>query len=272
MKHQAMALLGGLVLGASVLSGLHVSAQADHTQFIDPEAENLFRYARMAVGGGVVSKVKSLVLKGHSRIINNDGALVGAAVEIKMLLPDYYLRVDTIGSTQKVAGFANKTVLSAIRQNGTVEYPPAQLEKPILRNERLRADRFLLGALTYAGADRSLTITSIGRSGEMIDPRQSARSAMTIDQSHVEPNVFAVMGDDLKARVEIDSATRMPVRMRFPAADNGEVLLSFEDRRPVDGLQMPFRVTMTERGQVIDELLLDQILVNPELGKGDFKK
>jgi hypothetical protein len=29
---------------------------------------------------------------------------------------------------------------------------------------------------------------------------------------------------------------------------------------------------MTEHGQIVDELLLDMILVNPELGKGDFKK
>lgn len=270
MKREIFAVVGGLMLG-SVLIGPRVLAQ-DHTQFIDPEAENLFRYSRMAVGGGTISKLKALTLKGRSRIIDNNGALVSATVEIKMLLPDYYLRVDTIGSMQKVAGFANKTVLSAIRENGNVEYPPAQLEKLILRNERLRADRFLLGALTYVGADRTLTIGSIGRAGEMVDPRQSPRSAMKIDQTNVEPNVFSVRGEDLAARVEIDSKSRLPIRMIFPAADKGEILLSFEDRREVDGIQMPYRVAMTERGQVVDELMFEQILINPELGKGDFKK
>jgi hypothetical protein len=271
MKEQASVVVAAMVLGLAVLSGARVSAQ-DHTLFIDPEAENLFRYARMAIGGGEVSKVKALAMKGRSRIINTDGALVGATVEIKMLLPDYYLRVDTTGARQKVAGFANKTVLSAIRDNGAVEYPPAQLEKAILNNERLRADRFLLGALTYAGADRSLTIASVGRSGEIVDPRQSARNAMKIDQSNVEPNVFIVAGGDLKARVEIDSTTRLPARIRFPAADKGEVLLTFDDRRVVGGMHLPFRITMSERGQVVDELLLDEIMINPELGKGDFKK
>jgi hypothetical protein len=271
MKRWIVALAWGIVLGASIGSAPRLSAQ-DHTLFVDPEAENLFRYARMAVGGGGVSRLKALELKGRSRIIDNDGRLVAATVDIKMLLPDYYLRVDTIGARQKVAGYANKTVLSAIRENGNVEYPPSQLEKPILRNERLRADRFLLGAITYAGADRSLTISSIGRAGEMIDPRQSARSAMRIDQTHVEPNVFAVRGDDLAARVEIDSATRLPVRLRFPAGDSSEAVLAFEDRREVDGLKLPYRVVMTEHGQIVDELLLDMILVNPELGKGDFKK
>jgi hypothetical protein len=171
-----------------------------------------------------------------------------------------------------VAGFATRTVLSEIRQNGQVEHPPAQLEKAILRNERLRADRFLLGALTYAGADRELTVSSIGRAGEMIDPRQSARTAMRIDQTNVEPNVFAVRGEDLVARVEIDSSSRMPVRMTFPSSDKSEIVLTFADRREVDGLHMPYRVTMTERGQVVDELLFDEILINPELGKGDFKR
>jgi len=264
-------IVAGIVLGASLWCGGRVAGQ-DHTQFVDPSAENLFRYSRMAVGGGAVEKLKSLILRGRSRFVGTDNTLVSGTVEIKMLLPDYYLRIDTVGPMQKVAGFATKTVLSAIRQNGQVEFPPAQLEKAILRNERLRADRFLLGALTYAGADRVLTISSIGRSGEMIDPRQSARTAMKIDQTNVEPNVFTVRGDDLAARVEIDSSSRMPIRMTFPAFDKSEVLLKFEDRRAVEGLQMPYRVTMSERGQIVDELLFDEILINPELGKGDFKR
>jgi hypothetical protein len=261
----AAALAGALWCGARV-------AAQNHTQFVDPAAENLFRYSRMAIGGGAVEKVKTLILRGRSRFPGNDNALVRGRVEIKILLPDYYVRVDTVGATQKVAGFAGRTVLSAIRESGRVEYPPAPLEKVILRNERLRLDRYLLGALTYAGADRTLTVSSIGRGGEMIDPRQSARTAMRLDQTNVEPNVFAVRGDDLAARVDIDSSSRMPVRLTFPASDNGEVVLSFDDRRPVDGLQMPYRVTMTEGGAILDELLFDEILINPELGKGDFKR
>ena len=36
----------------------------DNYQFSDPNVENTFRYARMAVGGGV-SKLKALQLKGR---------------------------------------------------------------------------------------------------------------------------------------------------------------------------------------------------------------
>ena len=46
----------------------------------------------------------------------------------------------------------------------------------------------------------------------------------------------------------------------------------FEDRRDVNGLKLPFHVTTTAGGRIVDELILDQILVNPEIGKDDFKR
>ena len=48
--------------------------------------------------------------------------------------------------------------------------------------------------------------------------------------------------------------------------------ITFEDRREVSGLKLPHRITTTASGRVIDALIFDEILVNPELGKGDFKR
>jgi hypothetical protein len=48
--------------------------------------------------------------------------------------------------------------------------------------------------------------------------------------------------------------------------------MTFADRREVNGLRIPFHITTTAGGRVIDELLFDQVLVNPEIGKGDFKR
>jgi hypothetical protein len=135
-----------------VLLCIRAAAQ-DRTQFADPAAQDLFRFSRAAVGGGAVSKLKSLVMKGHSRVLGNDGALMPAAVEIKFLLPDNYLRIDSANGSDKVAGYSGKTVLSVIRQNGNVQRPPDQIVPQILRNERIRAARLLLGAATYAGPD-----------------------------------------------------------------------------------------------------------------------
>jgi hypothetical protein len=43
-----------------------VAAQ-DRIQFADPSAQDLFRDSRVAVGGGAISKLKSLSMKGRSR-------------------------------------------------------------------------------------------------------------------------------------------------------------------------------------------------------------
>jgi len=50
------------------------------------------------------------------------------------------------------------------------------------------------------------------------------------------------------------------------------VVVTFSDRREVAGLLMPFRIVTTSNGRIVDELVLDEILVNPELSKSDFKR
>lgn len=270
MNRQAVGAFVGLLSALLLLT--HAAAQ-DRAQFVDPVAGELFRYSRQAVGVEAVSKLTSLILKGRSRFVGNDGALVRGVVEIKLLLPDRYLRIDRVGDTEKVAAYAGTTVLSAIRANGNVSLPPAELVPKILRNEKLRVARFLLGAVTYVTADHLFTFSSIGRGAALIDPRVSAKRSLSLDNTSVEPLVANVVGDDnFVARFVVDSKSRAPARLVCPGADKNEIVITFEDRRPVDGLKLPFRVTTMTGKSLTDELLFDQILVNPELGKNDFKR
>jgi hypothetical protein len=48
--------------------------------------------------------------------------------------------------------------------------------------------------------------------------------------------------------------------------------MTFTDRREVSGLKVPFHVMTTAGGRTIDDLMFAQVLVNPEIGKGDFKR
>jgi len=169
-----------LVLALAALS-LRVGAQ-DQTVFMDVAAENLFRNSRAAIskGGRTVYSLHTLILKGRSRFaVDDSGGLAGAAVEIKLLLPDHYLRTDTSGVLQKIAGYAGSRVLSAMHDDAAVSYPPDRLVKQILLNERLRVARLLLGAATYVGPDLALTFRSVPKSVELVDPRVSARTAVT---------------------------------------------------------------------------------------------
>jgi hypothetical protein len=239
-------------------------------QFSDPNVEDLFRYARMAVGGGAVSKVKALQFKGRSKVDLN-GSLIDCAVDIKILLPDHYLRVDSTQTDAKLAGYAGKTLLSAIRAGANVSTPPDNLTSVILKNERMRLARLLLGIATYVTADVTMIFHSAGLTGGLVDPRVSAKTSATAS-GRGQPNTADITGPDgFRARLIVDASDRMPTKLLY-AGGTQEETMTFEDRRDVNGLKLPFRIKTTAGGRVIDELIFDQILVNPEIGKGDFKR
>ena len=246
-----------------------VSFAQDNYQFSDPNVQDLFRYARMAVGGGV-SKVKALELKGKSKVDLN-GSLVDCILDIKILLPDHYLRVDATPTDAKLAGFAGKNVLNAIRSGANLSVPPDNLTSTILKNEQMRLARLLLGAATYVTPSMSMIFHSAGMTGGIVDPRVSAKTTATAE-GRGEPNVAEISGPSgFHARLVVDGIDRMPAKLIYPGTPQEETM-TFEDRRDVNGLKLPFRITTTAGGRVIDALILEQILVNPEIGKGDFKR
>jgi hypothetical protein len=258
---------------ASLLFLVNARAQ-DQTLFTDVAAENLFRYSRMAVGTGpAVAGLRSLVLKGRSRLlVDSNAPLASATVEIRLLLPDHYLRIDTIGTAERRAGYAGNAILSSIRDGANVSYPPDQLRRQLLQNGRFHVIRFLLGAVTYVTPELVLTFHSVPKSVEMVDPRISARTTTAVDMSgNLEPYTANVTGEEFDARFIIDGTTRMPSRIEYHAADKKDMVLRFEDRRRVAGLLLPFHIVTTSAGRVVDEVIFDQILVNSELSKGDFK-
>jgi hypothetical protein len=259
-----------LACGAAAALRFGVVLAQNSYQFSDPNVEDVFRYARMAVGGGAVSKVKTLQFKGRSKVDLN-GSLIDCAVDIKILLPDHYLRVDATPTDAKLAGYAGKTVLNAIRAGANVSTPPDNLTSQILKNERARLARLLLGTATYVTADVAMVFHSAGLVGGMVDPRISPKSAATAE-GRAQPNAADISGPDgFRARLLVDASDRMPTKLVYPGSPLEETM-TFGDRRDVNGLKLPFHITTMAGGRVIDELIFDQILVNPEIGKGDFKR
>ncbi|HMB81409.1 MAG TPA: hypothetical protein VKI43_15125 [Vicinamibacterales bacterium] len=259
----AVTAVGGLLLAASLFA-------QNNYQFSDPNVEDLFRYARMGAGGGAVSKLKALQLKGRSRV-DMGGSLLDCSVDIKILLPDHYLRVDATKTDSKLAGYAGKTVLSAIRSGDNLSTPPDNLTSTILKNERTRLARLLLGAITYVTPDVSMVFHSAGLVAGMVDPRNSARTAATASGNAIPNTADINSPDGFKARIIFDSTDRMPLTLLYPGSPQEETM-TFTDRRDVGGLKVPFHVTTTAGGRVIDDLIFESVLVNPEIGKGDFKR
>ena len=48
--------------------------------------------------------------------------------------------------------------------------------------------------------------------------------------------------------------------------------IAFGERRLTDGLKVPYRITTTSHGKIIDDLLLERVDINPKLTKADFER
>ena len=100
----------------------------------DEAAQNLFVRSRAAVvHTGTVTQLRSLILRGHLRTTADNGAPLEGAIEIKVLLPDSFLRVETYADVQRFTGFTGKSLLTAMREGNRVELPPDNATAPLLR-------------------------------------------------------------------------------------------------------------------------------------------
>ena len=235
----------------------------DFVTFKDRPSGDLFVASRAAVarGEGSIKNLRALVFRGRARTAQDDGSQAESLVVIKVLLPDAYMRTDTFPDRVMTTGFSGNRLLTAIEQGGRSSAPPASMTEPLLKSERARFTRLLLGTSTAL----SPVLRLIGRSapglGEMHRPDQgSANEARLIELSGP---------DGFYTRFVVDAA-KLPARLEYRAAKDEIWTTTFSDRRAVGGLLMPYRIVTTGRGSVREDLRLDEILVNPELAKGDF--
>src|SRR5262249_16803747 len=239
----------------------------DHYQFTDPQVADLIRYARMSVGGDV-AKLRAVEMKGRSKV-DAAGTLLPCTVDIKILFPDHYLRVDTAASREaKLAGRAGKKVLNAVRTDANLSLPPENLHPAILKNEQWRLARLLLGAAMYVSPTVPMIFRSSGMTGFPIDPRVSPKTSASLE-GPIQPNAAEITGPNgFAAHLEFEASTRMPVRIMYGNAR--EEKITFDDRRDINGLKLPFRVVTSVGDRIVDELAFDQIILNPEISKSEF--
>ena len=269
MRSQATVTVAGALIAASWVG--YLSAQ-DAMRFADTPAQSLFLRSRaVVVASGSVRQLRSVILRGHITAVG-DGEPVDGAVEIRCLLPDHFLRVETIGNVQRWSGYAGRSLLTSIRQGGKVETPPGNLTSTLLAVARAHFTRLMLGALTYIPADQELTFRSGGATAAPVDPRIQASTGTAVSNDMPERFVLDVMSDTFSARFEVDPISGVPVRLTYPGANRVSTTMRFADRRAVGGFLMPYRVTVSAGDRVLETLTFDEILINPEMGKADFKR
>lgn len=225
------------LVGAACLCA---AAAAQEPGYLDAAARGLVARARSAVlHDRPLRDLRSFVFKGRLRIPTESAADTrDGTVEIMILLPDRYLRVDVIDGVARRSGFAGALALG----DGT------------LADERAQFARFMLGALAYAPPEPPLRLQSTGES------------------AFADTEAVDVTGPAFSARLVFDAASHLPMRIVFFGERQVSVVVSFANRRTVDGIELPFRVTTQTPDRVLETLMFDDIAVNPPLRDEEFRR
>lgn len=242
-------------------------AAQNYVTFQGAGAETLFRQSRNAVGGeAAVMNVSSLVMKGVARVSAGDDGPPERAIEIRVQLPDQYVRIETAAGWTKRSGFSGKTLLTEIVTNGQAEKPPATMWAGLLRAEKARFARLLLGVGSLASPEVWLTLRQPGGVTELGSAFETGRTTNVSSARILE----ATARDNFATRVYFD-ATSVPLRVEYDA-NRRKIAIAFSDRRKIGALMLPHTITTTLDGMPLEELTFTEIVVNPTLTKADFEK
>lgn len=262
VPHRTLALATAVI----VLSFSAEPAGQIHATFRDPHSQQVFRAGRLQLGGEAsIESLHAVVMKGLARTTDERGAPVVRDVEVRVLLPGHYLRIETADGYERRTGFAGRALLSEIRSGSSLERPPGDMTEGLVRAERSRLARLLLGSMLATSSDLWLSFRWAARSGEM--SRDVIGTVSTIDTG--APPVLEVVARQFYSRLHLSNRF-VPLRVDYEAGGQTAISIAFGDRRPVDGLLWPHRITTSRDGETIDDLFLDEIVVNPPLTEEDF--
>ncbi len=264
------------IVGLAMQSGIAWYARAGSAD----QNSSLLHGARQAIGGEAkLGQLKSLVMQGTMRRgFNGVTAKLSdpRPVEYRVLLPDNFLCITGDEFIQQVEGFAGSVLLNewkALKPGVQLNYSPNASELP---GSQLRFARLVLGMLaetrTAVSLDVRVAPTAAGADTFSISAASGFAGYLDVDPaSHVPLRVRYEQRVQFRRPLtpeEIKAGVMNPPDLK---RETVEMALTFEDRRMVDGVSLPFRITSVARGVMFEEIQLQRILVNPPLTVKDFK-
>jgi hypothetical protein len=242
------------------LAGVVVLAAQEPVLLRDPKTKDLFASARIAIFGGPggIARLKALRFKGRSRFAGADGDLMAAAVDIRVLLPDRYVRIDSGSFGRRVIGYAGDTSLDVIEGPTGRVMPDPRTAAAILQADRAELARLMLAVAMYASEEVPMKLQTRDTQIEM----PGLPEALGIDAT----------GETFAARIGFDGQSHLPVRLVFWSGDRTVLTTAYNDRRPTGGMKAPYSILTTAGDRVVDELTFDEVTVNPPLTKTDFRR
>lgn len=209
-------------------------------RFADSAARDQLERSQSAVLGRLAPEgLRSLLLKGRLRLGISREEAVDGLVEIRVRFPDRYLRVDTVNGAERRSGFVGHTLLTP---------------KGDVNAERAAFARLVLGLAARIPTEPKLTFESTGES------------------AFADTAAIDVSGGGFAARMVFDSASHVPLRLVYDSRYGAGTVMSFANRRDVDGVQLPSRVTTLIADRVLETLMFDEMQVNPALQDTDFRR
>ena len=226
----------------------------------DPKTKDLFASARIAIYGGPggISRLRGLRFTGRSRITAPDGELLAAAVEIRVLVPDRYLRIDTGSFGRRQVGYAGNQSLDRIEGPTGRAIPDPRPAPAVLQADRSELARLLLGVAMYASEEVPIKLQTRDTQIDM----PGLPEALGIDAT----------GDTFAARIAFDGATHLPVRLVFWSGDRTALTTEYSDRRKAGDMHVPYHIVTRAGERVVDDMVFDEVAFNPKLTKADFSR
>ncbi len=292
-----------LVVSGTVLC-LSTVSWADRGTIAAEQGTSILLKARQAVSGDVT--VTALALEGQRRFafLPENGTLtpkVTATLELLFMLPDRYRQTSIDTGSATYAGFSGDLPLSGAKSLSPgvrigVGTPGAEF----VPRQRVVAARLLLGMLgitdgplrltARADATGAIRVTGPGEFDGFVDldpatgaPRRVRYIDMVgfVSKGTSGPASGSAQGDGSAAGGRGGSSAGSSGSGRsFTSGppERAEITISFDDRRPVDRVMIPHRITTRARSlatgdeETREELHVERVTVNPPLTVADIER
>jgi hypothetical protein len=218
--------------GRGLLSGQESNFQ-DGAFLRDARAKDLFSSARVAIFGGPggIARLRAMRLNGRSRFPASDGTLLSATVEIRVLLPDRYLRIDSGSFGRRIAGYAGNKTLDLIETPDGQAVPNSGDRATVLFKNRAELARLMLGVATYASQEMPLKLQT--RETPVAMPGPSEQVTPARPSRLLEPGPDRLDGDLCRSAFDWRHEGAVQHRHHRGRSDRGRTSLRRDCRQPV---------------------------------------
>jgi hypothetical protein len=243
--------------------------------------------AREAIGGDEkIRSIKTLVLKGEywsSQAVITDMRAGQSTVveqldtlEVRMLFPRHYLEIHTNERFSRWTGLRDDEPINEVASRaapaGSV---PSHFNPDALARELANFTRLVLGSLARTDTMKTVAAVPEGLDSVRLTDASGFSALLDLDPaSHLPLRVVYRTSIQVlpPGPVKAGQGTGRSVGAGVSDMPEVEMTMSFEDRRNVDGVKVPFKVSWTAKGIKLWEMRFTSAAVDSSLTDASFRR